>query len=390
MVIECTVPNFRGVAGIGVDRMGNRADAAGSPDCLRLENMDTDVPPHPLAIAATQVAVTEDRNNSYLPFTGQSRLRNAVAAHVSRLSGVQYEGDRNVVISVGGMHGILNVLLTIVETGDEVILTDPIYIGIVNRVRLAGGIPKFVPYVKNGREWALDLDELRRAVTPKTCAVLVVSPSMPSGAYLSADDWEAISAIVRERRIWLINDTALERILFDGRPVIGPMGVADRLITVGTASKELRMIGWRVGWIGAPERLIPDLALVSMSNVVAPVGIAQEGVAVALELGDSDVAAATAILEARRNLILAEMEGMPVMRPAGGWSLLIDALELGMSGAELAERLFEQGRIAATPMVGWGGPDAGRYLRFVFANEPVERLRGIGERIKSAVAVAAK
>src|SRR6266851_4393412 len=168
------------------------------------------------------------------------------------MSGVSYDAGRNVVISAGGMHGILNVLLALVETGDEVILTDPIYIGIVNRVRLAGGIPKFVPYVKNGREWALDRDALRRAVTPQTRAVLVVSPSMPSGAYLSADDWEAIAAIVRERRIWLINDTALERILFDGRAVIGPSGVADRLITVGTASKELRMIGWRVGWIVAP------------------------------------------------------------------------------------------------------------------------------------------
>jgi N-succinyldiaminopimelate aminotransferase len=373
------------MAGIGVDRMGNRADAAGGPDYLRLENMDTDLPPHPVAIAATQDAVMQDRNNSYLPFTGQARLRSAVAAHVSRMSGVQYDGDRNVVISVGGMHGILNVLLAIVEAGDEVILTDPIYIGIVNRVRLAGGIPKFVPYVKYGREWALDRDALRRAVSSRTRAVLVVSPSMPSGAYLNAEDWEAIAAIVRERRIWLINDTALERILFDGRAVIGPAGVADHLITVGTASKELRMIGWRVGWIVAPERLIPDLALVSMSNVVVPVGIAQEGVAAALELGDSDVAAATAILEARRNLILAEMEGLPVMRPAGGWSLLIDARELGMSGAELSELLFDKARIAATPMVGWGGADAGRYLRFVFANEPVGRLRGIGERIRYTI-----
>src|SRR5437016_6276531 len=119
---------LRGMTGIGVDRMGNRADAAGSPDYLRLENMDTDVPPPPLAIAATQAAVTQDHNTSYLPFIGQTRLRNAVAAHVSRLSGIQYEGDRNVVISVGGMHGILNVLLATIEPGDEVILTDPIYI----------------------------------------------------------------------------------------------------------------------------------------------------------------------------------------------------------------------------------------------------------------------
>ena len=119
-----------------------------------------------------------------------------------------------------------------------------------------------------------------------------MSPSMPLGAYLTREDWEAIAAVVRDRSLWLIDDTAMERILFDNRPVIHPAslaGMADRVITVGAASKELRMIGWRVGWIVAPERIVPDLALVSMSNVVVPVGIAQDAAAVGLELGDADV-----------------------------------------------------------------------------------------------------
>jgi len=140
-----------------------------------------------------------------------------------------------------------------------------------------------------------------------------------------------------------------------------------------------------VGWIVAPERIIPDLALVSISNVVVPVGIAQEAAAVALALGDADVQAATSIWEVRRNLLLTELDGLPVMRPAGGWSLLIDAQELGFTSEQLAELLFEKARIAATPMTGWGSENATRYLRFVFANEPLERLRGIGPRFRSAV-----
>ncbi len=180
----------------------------------------------------------------------------------------------------------------------------------------------------------------------------------------------------------------MQRLLFDGRPLVDPAGLpgmAGRTVTVGAASKELRMIGWRVGWIVAPEALLPDLALVSMGNVVVPVGIAQQAAAAALALGDEDVAAATATWQGRRDLILRELEGLPLVRPDGGWSLLLDASPFGMDGAALSERLFESALIAATPMTGWGEVNGSRFLRFVFANEPVERLAGIGGRIRRAL-----
>src|SRR5512132_1068107 len=106
---------LRSLAGIGVDRMGDRADLVHAPDVLRLENLDTDIPPARAAIEATHAAVEDDRSNSYLPFVGQERLRRAVAAHVSRLSGVPYERARNVIISAGGLAGILNVLLALID-----------------------------------------------------------------------------------------------------------------------------------------------------------------------------------------------------------------------------------------------------------------------------------
>ena len=375
------------MTGIGVDKMGHLADAAGGADILRLENLDTDVPPHPAAVEATRRAVVDDASNSYLPFVGQTRLRRAVAAHVARLSGAPCDGERNVLISAGGLSGILNVLLALVDTGDEVILTDPTYVGLINRVRLAGGVPRLVPFVKDRGDWTLDRDALRRSVGDRTRAFLLMSPSMPSGGVLTREDWLAVADIVRERRLWLVHDTAMQRILFDGRTVVDPAGLpgmAERTITVGSASKELRLIGWRVGWIAAPEPLVPDLALVSMGNVVVPVGIAQTAAAVALEAGDEDVARATATWQARRDLILREMEGLPVLRPAGGWSLLVDGAPLGLTGAEMSRRLFDQARIAATPMEGWGEVNGAQLLRLVFANEPVERLRGIGDKARRA------
>src|SRR5579859_357371 len=180
------------IAGIGVDRMGSIADASGA-DFLRLENLDVDIPPDREAILRTQRAAGVDADNSYLPFVGQRRLRDTAAAHVSRISGVAYSGERNCVISAGGLSGILNVLLATIEVGDEVIVTDPTYAGLINRVRLAGGVPRFAPFLfAPGGPWSLDREALGAAIGPRTRAMLLMSPSMPSGGMLDEEDWRLV------------------------------------------------------------------------------------------------------------------------------------------------------------------------------------------------------
>jgi aspartate/methionine/tyrosine aminotransferase len=182
----------------------------------------------------------------------------------------------------------------------------------------------------------------------------------------------------------------MERIRFDGRPPVHPAahpGLAERVVTVGSASKELRMIGWRVGWVVGPAPIVADIGLVGLTNVVCQVGIAQQAVADALTApdADEDVAAATATWRERAEVVLQQLADQPVVRPDGGWSLLVDTEPLGLSPAELGARLFERGRVAATPMTGWG-PSGGRYLRLVYANEPVDRLRDLGARFAAALA----
>src|SRR5262249_2670165 len=125
---------------IGVDRVGREADAALDPSILRMENLDTDLRPPVAAIEATRRAIDDDAANSYLPFFGDRELCRAAAAHVSRLSRVHYD---DAVISAGACHGVFNTLLATIEPGDEVITTDPIYVGLLNRIRLAGGVPRF-------------------------------------------------------------------------------------------------------------------------------------------------------------------------------------------------------------------------------------------------------
>lgn len=159
-------------------------------------------------------------------------------------------------------------------------------------------------------------------------------------------------------------------------------GLDARTITVGSASKELRMIGWRAGWVVGPESIMADINLVGLSNVVCQVGLAQEAVTAALTApdADEDIRQAVETWRARCETILEQLSDYPLIRPDGGWSLLIDTQQLGMSPTQASERLFTQGRVAATPMSGWG-PSGDAYLRLVFANEPVERLHDLRDRV---------
>ena len=145
------------------------------------------------------------------------------------------------------------------------------------------------------------------------------------------------------------------------------------------------MIGWRVGWVVGPRSIMADIALVGLTNVVCQVGIAQHAVAAALSApgADNDVAAATNTWRQRCEYIIDQLANYPIIRPQGGWSLLINTV-LGLTPEQTSTRLFERGLVAATPMNGWG-PSGHRYLRFVFATEPLERLTDLRSRFDTAL-----
>jgi aspartate/methionine/tyrosine aminotransferase len=385
-----SVSRLRHIPGIGVDQIGDAADAAADPRFLRLENLDTDLRPPPAALAATRAAIGDDAANSYLPFQGQHALRQAAAGHVGAMAGTPSDPDTDCVSVAGGLNGILNVLLATVEPGQEVVIADPIYAGLVNRIRLAGAIPRHVRCAPTDSGWTTDPDELAAAVGPQTGAVLLMSPAMPTGAVLDASHFDALAGPVSRFGTWVIYDAAMERIRFDGQlpahPAAHP-GLLDHTITVGSASKELRMIGWRVGWVVGPSAIMADVRLVGLTNVVCQVGIAQQAVAAALTAPDAeaDIAAATGTWQRRCDTVLDQLAGYPCVRPHGGWSLLVDTTAMGLPPHEASDRLFHRAQVAATPMTGWG-PSGSHYLRLVFANEPVERLTDLRARFDTAFA----
>lgn len=153
---------------------------------------------------------------------------------------------------------------------------------------------------------------------------------------------------------------------------------------MGCVSMEQRMIGWRIGWVVSPAEVADDMARAHIYNGLTPGGIAQAGALAALKAPPDDLARAVAEWERRRNAMLDQLEGLPTVRPAGGWSLLMDVETLGLSARDLSRALVEQ-KVAATPMTRWGERVSPRYIRFVYSNEPVERLSKLGERLRAAL-----
>jgi aspartate/methionine/tyrosine aminotransferase len=388
------------VKGFGIDRVAAAAEgpvrASERWPVLRMENLDTDLPLPPEAVRVTAESLAAPQSNSWLPFTGDLALRVAIADFTAERTGHLYDPEREIVITCGGMEGLLNALLVTVDPGDEVLVTDPTYAGIVNRIHLVGGTPSFVPFRAVEGEWRLDRDALAAAVDDATAGMLLMSPSMPSGGTFDEDDWQLVCDLCRDRGLFLIYDAAMERLLFDGRPLVHPLhheGMTERTLVVGSLSKEHRMIGWRVGWVAGPAATIEDVGWAHVYNTTTPVGLARAAGTAVLRGDQSHVAECVAELERRRDLLLAGLPDWPFVSPGGGWSLLLDVAELGLAAPEASRLLLEESAIAATAMVGWGGPVAERHVRFVFSAEPVERLETIPERLAGgtlAAAVAAR
>jgi len=380
-----SVRRLEEIPGFNIDRVA--AAAGDDPEVLRMENLDTDIPPPAAAMEATRAAIGEDDANSWLPFTGRDDLKEAVAEFIERRGGPRYDGRREIVITCGEGDAMLDALFCLTDPGDEVVLTDPTYAGMLNRVRLVGAVPSLVPLHADGGEWRLGLDALRAAVTDRTRIVFVNNASFPSGWVASDEEWDAIASLCREHDLWLLYWAGFEGVLFDGRPIRHPAalpGMRDRTVTVGAPTLEQRMIAWRIGWVVVPGELVNDVSRVHIYNGLVPSGFNQIGTRVALSLPDDRLATAIAEWQRRRDETLRQLDGLPVVRPAGSWSLLLDVAALGLDCMDVSDRLLEQ-KVAATPMRGWGGEVADRHVRFVFSNEPVERLAALGDRVRRAL-----
>lgn len=368
--------------------MADMADAADAiPGAYRLENADTYLTPAAHVLDATRAAVGDDDSNSYLPLRGLSEMRAAVASRYRADWGLEYDPDGEIVISCGAGESMLNALLTLINPGDRVLLTNPTYSGMAQRVRLAGGRQVFTPLVRGAGGWRLDVAGLREAASG--CRVLFfASPCMPVGTVFTQQETEAIAAAAEENDAWIVFNGHADKVAFGGRRIVNPAslpGLRERTLLVGCTSKNYGMPGWRIGWALGPRPVMAAMEDVHIFNGIMPSGICQRGAAAALTGPQQWQADAVATYEQGQAVLLGEIaasEQLAAVPAEGGYYCLLDVSGTGLDAVTFAGRLLDEEHVAVTPMQGWGGDDFGEHLvRLIFTNEPPERLREAGRRI---------
>src|SRR4051812_19320699 len=223
--------------------MADMADLADArPGTFRLENADSYLLPPEHVLAATRDAVGDDDHNSYLPLRGLRSVRDAVARRLREDFGLEYDPEGEIVISGGAGESLLNALLTLIDPGDKVLLTNPTYSGMAQRVRLAGGVQVFTTL---DSRWRLDLDDLARAAGGGR-VLFFASPCMPVGTVFTEEETAAIEAGAAENDAWIVFNGHADKVAFGGRRVTLP-GPRERTILVGCMSKNHLMPGWRSG-----------------------------------------------------------------------------------------------------------------------------------------------
>lgn len=368
--------------------MTNLADKR--PAAFRLENADSDIPPPSHVIQATRKAVGNDRNNSYLPLHGLPELRRAIARRYRADVGISYDPESEIVVTSGAGEAMLSSLLSFVDPDDRVLLTNPTYSGMAQRVRLAEGIQAFTNLVeKDG--WHFDLQNLERAA--EGCRVFfVMSPAMPTGAVFTREETRFLSELAEKNDAVVVFNASLDKVVFDGASVTNPAtlpGMRGRTVIVGSVSKNYNMMGWRVGWAVGPRELIGPVENVHIFNGIMPSGITQAGAAAALTGPQGWVRRSVREYKNRRDALLESLErieGMKAVKPEGGYYFLANIRKLGVKSPEFCLKLLEETNVTITPMVAWGSDDFGYdHVRFIFTNEPTERLVEAGRRIQQFV-----
>jgi aspartate/methionine/tyrosine aminotransferase len=366
---------------IGLDIMGDLADEkAGSP--YRLENADSNIPPPQVAVEATRAAVGLDEYNSWLPLVGLHEMRQSVVDRLAKDQGAAYDRHTEVIITNGVQEGLLSTLLALLDPGDGVITPEPAYSGIINRIRLAHGVPQFVPLVED-RGWRLDLDALARAPDETTKAIVINSTNMPVGSVFTAEEVDAIADLARAHDLWVIDNTASGRMVFDGRSVefmAARPGMRERTIVLGGVSKEFNLTAWRIGWAVGEAAVIEHVGKAHMYNGTLTSAFAQVGVCAFLnddEAYRSHTRKCIDILQERRDVVVDGINAIPGLscaRPEGGWWLLVNHGAVEPDPGRFAHQVLERVNVAMTPMHTWGPNTSARHVRIIYANEEAERL----------------
>lgn len=339
---------------------------------------DTEVPS---AVVENAIKAIHDGHNIYTRLDGIAPLREAIARKMAHYNGIQVDPDREVLVTSGATGALYATCLALFDPGDEVILFEPFYGYHVNTLLSLRVQPRAVSLAMH--TWEIDFDALRAAVTPRTRAIIVNSPSNPCGKVFTREELEKIAAIAQEHDLFILTDEIYEYFLFDGTKHISPAslpGMAERTITISGLSKTFSITGWRIGYLTADKRWLGSIGYFhDLTYVCAPSPFQYGSAAGLVEMTDTFYQEMAIEYQAKRDLLCSALQdaGFTPSIPKGAYYVLADVSAVpGATAREKARNLLAATGVAA--VAGTAFFTAGRgenILRFCFAKRDADLRR---------------
>jgi aspartate aminotransferase len=320
----------------------------------------------------------------YTPVPGTQRVRDAISKKFKRDNGLVYNTDQ-IVVSTGAKQSLANVILSLVNPGDEVILPAPFWVSYIELVKVAGGVPVILPTSIN-EDYKIKPEALEAAINEKTRMMIYSSPCNPSGSVYTKEETAALADVLRNHdNMFTISDEIYELINFTPKhaSLAAEPGMMDRVITVNGVSKGFAMTGWRLGYIGAPKWIADACTKIQGQFTSAPCSIAQAAAATAVEADPSIAQSMVAAFLIRRNAMhasLSKVPGINLNLPMGAFYLFPDVSELfgkSFNGKSLdnsddvAMFLIEEAHVATVSGAAFGTPECIR-ISYAAADEVLE------------------
>ena len=360
---------LRGLVQSDIRRMSRECERVGG---INLGQGICDLPTIPELVEGACDAIASNKA-TYSKFEGIDVLRERIAKKLEHYNGLKVDPATEIVVTVGSSGGFLAAAMATLNAGDEVILFEPYYGYHLNTLSVLGFVPRFVQL--HAPDWSIDFDELRAAFTPKTRAVVVCTPSNPSGKMFTRAELEKIGAICREFNAWVFTDEIYEYIVYDGRKHVSIASIPscrDITITISGFSKTFSITGWRIGYAVAEPRVAGPIGLMNdLFAICAPTPL-QWGVARALEVPDEYYRNLAADYQKKRDILAAALDdaGFKPSIPQGSYYMLAQIPDDFRNDREAAQSLLENARVASVPGSAFFVSDAGtRMLRFCFAKD---------------------
>lgn len=306
----------------------------------------------------------------YTPTTGTTELKKAVCAKFKRDNSLEYIPEQ-IVVSCGAKHSIFNALMALVNKGDEVLIAAPYWVSYPEMAHICEGTPRFI-YTSAQNNFKITSNDLEKQITPKTKALLLNSPSNPTGCVYNKDELEQIAKICVKDKIFVISDEIYEKLIYDGQSHVSIASLNKDIyaltITVNGLSKSYSMTGWRIGYLGASKEITDAISKLQDHSTSNPVSISQKAAVAALSAPDDFFAKIREEFEKRRDyciLRLGKMNKISYVIPGGAFYIFCDISKTGLDSLIFADRLLEEASVSIIPGSGFG---ANKYIRISFAN----------------------